>query len=58
MFISGKCLQKEFIEFAPLKLDFSIFIDKDFELPGFPIIKIGILFIKQTKDVNIFSINA
>jgi len=33
-------------------------IESDFELPGLPIIKIGILFIRQTKEVNIFSIKA
>jgi len=51
-------LQKELIELSPLRLEFNILIDKDFELPGLPIIKIGILFITQTRDENTFSINA
>ena len=43
-------------EFSPFKLDTIVLIDNDFEFPGFPIIKIGILFIKQAKRVNIFSL--
>jgi len=33
-------------------------MDRDFELPGLPMIRMGILFIKQTSDVNMFSIKA
>jgi len=41
-------------EFKPLKFELIILMDKDFELPGLPMIRIGILFIKQTKVVKTF----
>jgi hypothetical protein len=56
--ISGNCLQKALEEFSPLRLEFNILMDRDLELPGLPMIRMGILFIKQTSDVNIFSIRA
>ena len=34
------------------------FTESDLELPGLPIIKMGILFIIQTKVVNVFSFKA
>ena len=46
------------MEFTPLKFDAIILIDKDLELPGLPIISIGILFIKHTKVVKTFSLKA
>jgi len=58
IFIYGNCLQKALVEYYPLRLEFSILIANDFELPGFPIMRIGILFIKQTRDVNMFYIRA
>lgn len=51
---SGNCWQKLDSEFKPLKLELIILIERDFELPGFPMIKMGILFIKHTKVVNTF----
>ena len=41
-------------EFKPLKLELIILIDNDLELPGLPMIKMGILFIKQTSVVKTF----
>jgi hypothetical protein len=58
MLIYGRFLQKRAVEFSPLRLELSILIDNDFELPGLPIIKTGILFIRQTNEVNTFSIKA
>lgn len=51
---SGKSLQNFDSEFKPLKLELIILIDNDLELPGLPMIKIGILFIKQTSVVKTF----
>jgi hypothetical protein len=56
--IRGYFLQKVLCELYPLRLEQSIFMDSDFELPGFPIIKMGILFWMQTKLVNRLSIKA
>lgn len=39
----------------PLRFELIIRIDKDLEFPGLPIIRIGILFIIQTKVVKTFS---
>lgn len=41
-------------EFYPLRLELIMRIESDLELPGLPIIRIGILFIKQTNVVNTF----
>lgn len=54
MFSSGKFWQNLDSEFYPLRFELIILIERDLELPGFPIIKIGILFIKQIKVVNTF----
>ena len=56
IFISGNCLKNAVVEFSPLKFEFNILMDSNFELPELPMIRIGILFIKQTRDANIFSI--
>jgi hypothetical protein len=46
------------LDSAPLRFEANKFTESDFELPGLPIIKIGILFIIQTKVVNVFSFKA
>jgi len=58
MLIYGYFLQIYVLEPVPSKFDAKMFTDRDLELPGFPIIKIGILFIIQTKVVKIFSFRA
>jgi hypothetical protein len=58
MLISGSFWQNKAFEFSPRRFELSILIDSDFELPGLPIIRIGILFIKQTNEVKTFSIKA
>ena len=58
MLISSSLWQNLQGEFSPFKVEFSIFIERDFELPGWPIINIGILFMRQTKELKTFSIKA
>lgn len=41
-------------EFNPLKLELIILMERDLELPGLPMMRMGILFIRQTKVVNTF----
>ncbi len=56
--IAGNCLQNYDLEVYPLKFESIILTDNDFELPGLPIIKIGILLFKQTIVANKFYIRA
>jgi len=42
----------------PFKFESSIFMEMDFELPGFPIMRMGILFIKHMRVAKRFSIKA
>jgi hypothetical protein len=58
IFISGNFLQNYFYELLPLKLEINILIESDLELPGLPMMRMGILFMMQTIEVKIFSIRA
>ena len=54
MLSSGNFLQNYDSELLPLKFELIILIDSDFELPGLPIIKIGILFMIHIRVVKTF----
>ena len=41
-----------------MRFDAKIFTERDLELPGFPIIRIGILFMIQANVVKVFSFKA
>jgi hypothetical protein len=54
MLSSGNWRQNLDSEFNPLKLELIILMERDLELPGLPMMRMGILFIRQTKVVNTF----
>lgn len=58
IFIYAYFLNNSESELLPFKFEARILIERDLELPGLPIIKMGILFIIQTKVVKVFSIRA
>jgi len=58
MLISGYFLHISISELLPFKFDARIRIDRDLELPGLPMMSMGILFMMQTKEVKVFSLRA
>jgi hypothetical protein len=58
MLNSGNYWHILLFEFFPFKFDYKILTDKDFEFPGWPTIKTGILLIKQIRVTKIFYFNA
>lgn len=55
MLNSGNFWQNYDSEFKPLRFELIILIESDFEFPGLPMIRTGILFMMQTNVVNTFS---
>jgi hypothetical protein len=43
---------------VPLRFEANRFTESDFELPGLPIIRMGILFMRQTNAVKVFYFKA
>jgi hypothetical protein len=56
--IAGKFLQNYDYDSFPLRFESNILIEMDLELPGFPIMRIGILLMRQIRVEKRFYIKA